>query len=127
MAKRKRKLKKKVVTCTKIERVVEKFLEELQADYKHDYPIDRYRVDFLVNKKCIIECYGDYFHCNPTFYESSYFNKALGCLAQDKWSKDANRQHILEGLGYQFIPIWETDIKKRPKVVKAILKTIINQ
>ena len=123
---RKKKSKQKKVTSlkksrTKIEAALAKILDKLEIPYKQNVPLNRYCVDFLVNESLIVECYGDFWHCNPKFYDAEYYNKALKCQAQDKWSKDANRRHILEEMGYRFIVVWETDLKKHPKeIIKEI-------
>jgi len=69
--------KKKETKCTsnKIEQTVSTILTRLNLPFEEQVSVDRYTVDFLVNKKYIVECYGDFWHCNPQQYTSSYFNK----------------------------------------------------
>lgn len=56
----------------------------------------------------IIECYGDYWHCNPIKYKEDYFNSRLHKMAKEVWDHDANRIKILTDLGYKIEIIWET-------------------
>ena len=86
-------------------------LDGLGVSYKQNYKIGKYEVDFLVKGKYIIECYGDFFHCNPRKYSSNQYNKVLKCESNIKWKKDAERLEALKELGYDSIVLWEQDIK----------------
>lgn len=64
---------------------------------------------YIPSKKKIIECYGDYWHCNPKKYSSNYYNKSLKMTAKEKWNKDAERICQLTSYGYDVEIRWETD------------------
>ena len=75
---------------TKIEQAIEQTLIEIGAAYLHTYQIGGHFVDFVVGNK-VIECYGDYWHCNPQFYSSDTYRKSLHMLCSEKRAKDENR------------------------------------
>jgi hypothetical protein len=64
---------------------------------------------YISSKKKIIECYGDYWHCNPKKYAPDYYNKSIKMTAQEKWNKDAERICQLTSYGYDVEIHWETD------------------
>jgi very-short-patch-repair endonuclease len=87
--------------------------------------LDKYTVDFLVDDKYIVECYGDFWHCNPQQYTSSYYNKGKRKTAQEIWQRDKERKEKFEEMGYKFLCIWESDIRKNPRIVKSKIKRYI--
>lgn len=113
---------KKRSSLNKIEQKVYDILKRLNVKFEAQTEIDKYNVDFLVNDKYIIECYGDFWHCNPQKYKPSYFNKGKKKTAQDIWDRDLERKKKFEELGYKFIHLWETDINDNVKKVKSKLK-----
>jgi len=119
------KKKKEPATCNKIEQTVSTILTRLNLPFETQVPVDRYTVDFLVDKKYIVECYGDFWHCNPQQYTSSYFNKGKKKTAEEIWQRDAERKKKFEELGYKFLCIWESDIRRDPKIVKTKIKRYI--
>ena len=124
---RKRKHSKKVTKQKKntIESKVEQILQSLNVSYKPQASIDKYTVDFLVNGKYIVECYGDYWHCNPHQYTSSYFNKGKKKTAEEIWSRDMERKSQFEKLGYSFLCLWENEINGNAKIVRSKIKHAI--
>jgi very-short-patch-repair endonuclease len=119
---RKRKQSKKVTTTNTIESKVERILQSLNVSYQPQASIDKYTVDFLVNEKYIVECYGDYWHCNPHRYTSSYFNKGKKKTAEEIWQRDMERKTQFEKMGYKFLCLWENDINNHPKIVRSKIK-----
>jgi very-short-patch-repair endonuclease len=121
---RKPKVSKKVTKQVKntIEQKVEQILQSLNVDYTPQASIDRYTVDFLVNEKYIVECYGDYWHCNPHQYTSSYFNKGKKKTAEEIWERDMKRKEQFEKMGYKFLCLWESDINTQPKIIRSKIK-----
>jgi very-short-patch-repair endonuclease len=124
---RKPKVSKKVTKQVKntIERKVEQILQSLNADYTPQASIDKYTVDFLVNEKYIVECYGDYWHCNPHQYTSSYYNKGKKKTAEEIWERDTKRKEHFEKIGYTFVCLWESEINDTPKIVRSRIKKIV--
>lgn len=122
---RNRKKEKKVREKTTIETKVEKILQSLSIPYEPQATIDKYTVDFLVDKKYIVECYGDYWHCNPHQYTSSYFNKGKKKTANEIWTRDMERKAQFEKMGYKFLCLWENEINGNPKIVRSKIKNNI--
>jgi len=85
---------------TRVESTVARLLDELGSSYQRNVSIGRYNVDFLVGETTIIECYGDYWHCNPALYTSEFYHRSLHITAAEKWQRDQFRQEELKKQGY---------------------------
>jgi very-short-patch-repair endonuclease len=109
----------------KIEQTVSSILSRLNLPFKEQVSVDKYTVDFLVDDKYIVECYGDFWHCNPQQYTSSYFNKGKRKTAEEIWQRDMERKKKFEEMGYKFLCLWESDIRKNPKIIKSKIKRYI--
>lgn len=109
-------------SLNKIEQTVFDILKKLKVKFKVQVEIDKYNVDFLVNDKYIIECYGDFWHCNPHKYKPDYFNKGKRKTAREIWDRDLERRKKFEEMGYRFINLWECDIKDNTKKIRTKLK-----
>ncbi len=119
-----RKNGKKVSSLNTIETKVATILESLNVPFEQQVTIDRYTVDFLIDKKYIVECYGDFWHCNPHQYTSSYFNRGKKKTAEEIWKRDMKRKEQFEKMGYKFLCLWESDIRNNPKIVRSKIKKI---
>jgi very-short-patch-repair endonuclease len=119
-----RKNGKKVSSLNTIETKVATILESLNVPFEQQVTIDRYTVDFLIDKKYIVECYGDFWHCNPHQYTSSYFNRGKKKTAEEIWERDMKRKEQFEKMGYKFLCLWESDIRNNPKIVRSKIKKI---
>ena len=98
---------------TKIEKKISKLLKEKKVAHKKNKQVGSKFVDILIpSQKKIIECYGDYWHCNPSVYGPDYYHKNLKMAAQEKWDKDKKRLDFLRGQGYDIKVLWEKDIKE---------------
>lgn len=85
--------------------------------YKFDY------VDFT-NKK-IIEYNGDFWHCNPKFYNESYINKVKQKTSKEIWEYDKIKNDYMENKVYNVLVIWEYDFKhNREKTIKQCIEFI---
>lgn len=85
----------------------------------------RYFPDIVVNDKIIIECYGDYWHANPTLYSEEWVNPRTKKTAKDIWDHDFNRKCDLEKEGYLFLTVWEDDWNNRHDATVEFLKKFI--
>jgi G:T-mismatch repair DNA endonuclease (very short patch repair protein) len=112
----------KNTSLNKIEQTVFDILKKLKVKFKVQVEIDKYNVDFLVGDKYIIECYGDFWHCNPQRYKPDYFNKGKKKTAREIWNRDLERKKRFEELGYRFINLWECDIRDNVKKIRSKLK-----
>ena len=117
-----RKNGKKVSKVNTIETKVATILESMNVPFEQQVAIDRYTVDFLVDKKYIVECYGDFWHCNPHQYTSSYFNRGKKKTAEEIWERDTQRKEQFQKMGYKFLCVWESDIRNNPKIVRSKIK-----
>jgi G:T-mismatch repair DNA endonuclease (very short patch repair protein) len=107
---------------TAIEATVGGMLNALGIPFRQNVQIGRYNVDFLVGRT-IIECFGDFWHCNPSLWAEGDFNKSLHLTAREKWEKDRDRQAKLEAMGYRFVSFWESDLRNAPELIQCHLKT----
>jgi very-short-patch-repair endonuclease len=110
-----------------IETKVYNILISLRVSFKIQANVDKYNVDFLVDDKYIIECYGDFWHCNPIRYPADYFNRGKRKYAKDIWKRDGCRKQHFEEQGYKFLSLWETDINKHPKKVRSNIKQLLRE
>lgn len=69
-------------------------LEEYLSDAKKSVDI------YIPSQRKIIECHGDYWHCNPKKYSANYYNKVMKRTAKEIWDRDAQRLQYLESIGY---------------------------
>lgn len=80
--------------------------------FKSEVPIYKYIVDEAnVDKKIVIEIFGNYVHANPRIYRKNDLIRLPHCsyYAFEKWEKDAKRITELSRLGFSVIIIWEDD------------------
>lgn len=82
--------------------------------------------DILINNNILIECYGDYWHCNPSFYNEDYYHKQIRKTAKEIWENDDERIKSLINNGYNVIIIWENDYKTK-KITLNKIKNKINE
>lgn len=111
----------------KIEQTIFDILKKLKLKTVPQVKIDKYMVDFLVEGKYIIECYGDFWHCNPQKYSPGYFNKGKKKTAKEIWERDLQRKNTFQDMGYKFISLWESEIRNNPKKVKIKIKKLIKE
>jgi len=96
---------------------ISKFQEKIYTNIKKLYPdakLEYYLTDVCISVDIyipsinkIIECYGDYWHCNPKKYAPDFYNKSIHKNAKEIWEKDTKRKNILEMSGYVVDIIWE--------------------
>ena len=87
--------------------------KHLPKSYKINQTILGFRPDYIdLEKKHIIEIYGDYWHCNPKLYDKDFYHSRLKMTALEKWNKDQLRKSIFESAGYTVTIVWERDIEK---------------
>lgn len=113
-------------TGTKIETTVAGILEDLGVQFSQNTQIGRHNVDFLVGRT-IIECFGDFWHCNPVLWKAGDYNASLRMTAGDKWAKDAKRREELESKGFRFLALWEADIRQDPDSIRGLLTTLLTE
>ena len=85
----------------------------------------QYYYDFCYGNK-IIEFNGDYWHCNPQFFDKEYYHNLLHCSAQDIWNKNKTKCDFAISNGYSILIVWENDFRKNPDaVIEKCMKYIL--
>lgn len=73
----------------------------------------KYRYDFFLEDLALyIEFNGDYWHANPQQFNENYYHPHKKILAREIWEYDNAKRVNVTNSGYNFITIWESDIKK---------------
>ncbi len=73
---------------------------------------------FIPSENKVIECHGDYWHCNPLKCKPDYYNKLVHLTAQEIWDKDNKKKEVLENAGYEVDVVWENTNKHFKHSVK---------
>lgn len=85
-------------------------LYNVENEFYLKYDGGKYFVDvYLKDYNTMVECNGDYWHCNPKIYESDYYHKQIRLMAKEIWEKDAIKKQKINKLGYKLIILWEYD------------------
>jgi G:T-mismatch repair DNA endonuclease (very short patch repair protein) len=106
---------------TRIETLVADMLDRLGLPYRQNVQVGRYNVDFVVGET-VIECFGDFWHCNPALWPADRYNRSLHLTAAEKWARDEARAATLQRQGFAFISFWELQIREEPHVLEAALR-----
>ena len=83
---------------------LEEILNELDLTFFYEYKINKWKVDYYLGQKNIIEVYGTYWH-----------NK------EDVKNRDERKNNELKELGYNIIIIKEEELKDKDKIKNQIL------
>jgi len=96
---------------------MQNFLRQLGKEfYTHQYMriLHGYQCDILIpSMNLIIECDGDFIHCNPKKYSADFVRFPHGDdkrKAKDIWERDAIRTQELQEKGFRVIRLWESEI-----------------
>lgn len=99
-------------------KTISKFQKRIYDEVKKEYSdalLEEYLSDvnksvdiYVPSKKLIIECFGNYWHCNPNLYKPDYYHKNVKLTAEQIWHKDNERIEYFKKLGYQVKIVWET-------------------
>ncbi len=125
-SKYKRPLRKSYFELNVISLLKEKLGKDKVIDYfklKHDNKI--FFPDIIIGQN-IIECQGDYWHCNPIKFNHNYFHKLKHMNAQQIWDYDKNKKEKFNELGYNVIYIWEYEFFiDKEKSINNLIKQLI--
>lgn len=81
-----------------------------------------YSYDFVFNNK-VIEFNGDYWHCNPETYESTYYHNHKKMTANEIWIADNIKIEAIKNRGYDVLIIWENNYKQnKEKVIQECIE-----
>ena len=94
-------------------RIYENILQKYPDAKLEEYlPLVKKSVDiFIPSQNKIIECFGDFWHCNPSIYSSDYYHKYVHMNAQEIWIRDEERIKSFKNAGYEVEIIWENTNK----------------
>ena len=107
-----------LVKNTLIEMKIQDFLTILKIEFlTHKYMNikNSYQCDiFIPSRNLIIECDGDFFHCNPEKYSEEFirFPKQGTKTAKEVWKVDNERTKQLIKKGYNVLRLWGSEIKQ---------------
>lgn len=107
-------------SVSKAQKEINKFLDNLNIKYEIEVPIilesgKHGFVDFyLPEYNIIIEYYGIFWHCHPSYYKEDYYHKLKKMYAKDIWDHDNKRiNHIFNkcyNKNVSILIIWERSI-----------------
>ena len=124
---------RKAILSTK-SKIATEFLNELSnnlnTEIKREYLVGSRHVDGLIDQKCIIEFYGNFWHANPTIYKETdiicHHGKSM--TAKEIWEHDKQRlEEIQQHLNLPIIIVWEKDYTfNKQLVIDSITNYIKN-
>jgi hypothetical protein len=98
------------------------FQKRIFVEIKQKHPdaeLEKYLPDvqkavdiYIPSLKKVIECHGDYWHCNPTKCSPNYYNRLVHLTAKEIWERDNQKKEILKRNGYEVEIIWENANKQ---------------
>jgi very-short-patch-repair endonuclease len=96
------------------------------SGFQSEVVISGLRVDMVnLDTKVVVEYNGDFWHCNPSIWKESKYNKAIKLTAGEKWKKDRARRFVLMRLGFQVYTVWERDWKTDRATVYKMLQEVV--
>lgn len=111
---------------TKIQSIVNNILDSINIKYQREYTVEFYSIDnYLLDYNLMIEVQGNYWHCNPLFYNKDKYllnQKQLDGIHRDKIKHSYIKNHC----NVEILYLWETDIEKRPDVCQALILLYVN-
>lgn len=113
-----------------------KIFEHLCQEYpQHNFLIEKrllieddkelYADIISFDKKIVIEFNGDYWHCNPERYESTFFHHVKKQHASEIWESDKKRLDTIKCAGYRIHVIWEKEF--RANAWKSDLRSFVEE
>jgi very-short-patch-repair endonuclease len=106
---------------SKLEKLFEDLLVDLNIDFEPQYPVNGYLYDFYIkNKNLLIEVDGDWFHFNKKIH-----NKITSIIQENTINNDKIKNHIAKKEGYNLIRFWEDDINNNLDNVINTLKLLL--
>lgn len=91
-----------------------KFNIKIQRQFSITYENKIYLFDGKY-KNILIEFNGNYWHCNPSIYNESYFHTVKEKTAREIWEYDKFKQDIV-GKDYKKFIIWESELNDTDKI-----------
>lgn len=111
-------------TDTKPQLIVNRMLDGMGIAYENERVFVYYAVDnYIVNNNLIIEVMGDYWHANPTKYET--VDRLNETQIKRAIIDKAKHSYIKNQYGIEILYLWEYDICNRPQVCEALINNYI--
>jgi len=107
---------------TSIEIIVQSILEKLKVNFEPSQPIGRFFADFYIpDYNSVIECFGDYWHCNPLIYKTTdkYQSKNL--------ERDLRKITYLKNKNIPLLILWERDIKNQSYDIQSVINNFLKE
>lgn len=74
--------------------------------------------------KILIEFNGDYWHCNPSQYNETYYHEVMKKTAKEIWQYDNNKILGAESIGYKVFTIWESELEYVDSIIERFKNVI---
>lgn len=101
---------------SKLENSVFEELKKFYPQTVHSHPVSSERTYvydvYIPELNLLIEVNGDYWHLNPSLYESCFFDTSRNILASDLWREDEKKLNTAVECGYKTAVIWEKEIRE---------------
>lgn len=86
------------------------------------------------DKKILIEFNGNYWYCNPLFFDADYIHPTLHKTAREIWAKDERKKNLARACGFELAVLWEAaNIEEQIKqlcntstTLKSLLENSLN-
>lgn len=118
------------IAMNSIEFIMASLLKSLNLDFEyesvHNIDTNTYVPDFYIkNYNLVIECFGDYWHGNPLYYdaESTIFRHPVSKI----YERDHKKQETFLKNGYQYVVFWEHDLRNNLEEIKQQLCNILKK
>jgi G:T-mismatch repair DNA endonuclease (very short patch repair protein) len=112
---------KSTITSKKEKEIID-YLNKLGYQSIQSHKVDTKICDvYIPSLNLIIEYFGDYWHCNPSKYQSDYYNVKKGKYAWEIWEYDVKKLELIKSYGYNLEVIWEKDLKNNNKLIENII------
>ncbi len=106
---------------SKLEKLFENLLIDLNIDFEPQYPVNGYLYDFYIkNKNTLIEVDGDWFHFNKKIHK-----KITSIVQENTINNDKIKNIIAKKEGYNLIRFWEDDVSNNLDNVINTLKLLL--
>lgn len=87
-----------------------KELKEMGFNISDEFRIDTKPYDVYVNEKnLLIEFNGRYWHFDPRYYDSNFYDESRKVYARDIWNRDKLKMDNAVKNGYTVLVIWQDD------------------
>jgi very-short-patch-repair endonuclease len=113
-----------IFRLTKPHKKIIEYLSDLNISHiSEKYILGHCRDIYCPEHNLVIEVDGDYYHCNPKKYNSTFFHLHHQKTAQEIWDKDKKQTETLIENGYRVLRLFESDINN---ISREVLLTMIN-